>query len=249
MNVSFGTEYGMTHQRSLTGRVRRVADLCPTECDRLYTLLTTYFANTTQAQFADDLAEKEWIILLCDEHTGQIQGFSTLMQLRTVVDEQPIVAFFSGDTIIHHVYWNETELPRLWSRHVFSLAETIYDARVYWFLISSGYKTYRFLPVFFREFYPTYAHPTPPAIQRILDTLGHLKFAGAYDAARGVVRLMQAAPLRNGVADITARRLQNPHVAFFVAANPGHANGDELVCLTELTTANLTAAGRRMAGR
>jgi hypothetical protein len=28
--------------------------------------------------------------------------------------------------------------------------------------------------------------------------------------------------------------------------NPGHADGDELVCLAELSDANLTAAGRRM---
>ena len=26
---------------------------------------------------------------------------------------------------------------------------------VYWFLISKGYRTYRFLPVFFNRFYPT----------------------------------------------------------------------------------------------
>lgn len=237
----------MSLRKSLTGQVRPVADLHPAECDRMYTLLTSYFANTTPAQFARDLAEKEWVIVLHDEATGQIQGFSTLMRLRAVVDAQPIVAFFSGDTIIDRSYWSELELPRLWARHVFGLAAEIHDARVYWFLISSGYKTYRFLPVFFREFYPTCGRPTPPAVQRVLDTLGRLKFGGAYDPSRGVVRLAQPAPLRPGVAEIHERRLRDPHVAFFVAANPGHIYGDELACLTELTPANLTAAGRRMA--
>ena len=44
-------------------------------------------------------------------------------------------------------------------------------------------------------------------------------------------------------------RMTDPHVKFFATRNPGHAHGDELVCLTELSSANLTAAGRRMTGQ
>jgi hypothetical protein len=62
------------------------------------------------------------------------------------------------------------------------------------------------------------------------------------------VRLQHATPLRAGVADIDTRRLHDPHVAFFAAANPGHTAGDELVCLARLVPENLTSAGRRMAG-
>jgi hypothetical protein len=214
----------------------------------MYTLLVHYFNNVTRPQFERDLAEKEWVITLADAASGQIQGFSTLMRLQVVVDDRPVVAFFSGDTIIHQDYWGETELPRLWGRHVFGLAETVGDARVYWFLISSGYKTYRFLPVFFREFYPTYRRPTPPASQRVLDTLAQLKFPGEYDPGSGLIRFSHASPLRSGVAEVTRQRLKDPHIAFFVAANPGHAQGDQLACLVELTYANLTPAGRRMIG-
>jgi hypothetical protein len=234
--------------RNLTGCVRSVAEVTPVEQKQMYALLKCYFCNVTQPQFEHDLAEKEWIILLSDSDTGQIQGFSTLMRLKTTVDGQPVVAFFSGDTIIHRDYWGETELPRLWGRHVFGLAETIHDAHVYWFLISSGYKTYRFLPVFFREFYPTYRCPTPPAVKHIMDTLAWLKFPSEYDAERGLIRLAKAAPLRPGVAEITKRRLKDPHIAFFVKANPGYVYGNELACLVELTQANLTPAGRRMLG-
>ena len=233
----------------LSGRVQSPQELTSAERAQMYPLLAQYFANVSPPQFEHDLAEKEWVILLTDTITGQIQGFSTLMRLRVTVDNQPVVAFFSGDTIIHHCYWGEVELPRLWGRHVFSLAETTCgDARVYWFLISSGYKTYRFLPVFFREFYPTYQRPTPPAIKRMLDALAQLKFPSEYDAERGLIRFAKAAPLRPGVAEVTERRLKDPHVAFFVAANPGHAHGDQLPCLVELTRTNITAAGRRILG-
>jgi hypothetical protein len=215
----------------------------------MYVLLAHYFANVTRPQFEQDLAEKEWVVLLTDTVTGHIQGFSTLMRLRITVDDQPVVAFFSGDTIIHRDYWGEVELPRLWGRHVFRLAESAgVEARVFWFLISSGYKTYRFLPVFFREFYPTYLRPTPPAIKRILDNLARLKFPAEYNSERGLISFAKAAPLRPGVAEVTPRRLKDPHVAFFVAANPGHARGDQLPCLVELSRTNLTVAGRRMLG-
>ena len=232
----------------LVGRVTSPEALSPAQRDRMYSLLAHYFADVTRPHFEHDLAEKEWVILLTDTVSEQIQGFSTLMRLQVAVDDQPVVAFFSGDTIIHQDYWGETALPRLWGRHVFGLAETIRQAQVYWFLISSGYKTYRFLSVFFREFFPTYQRATPPAIKRVLDALGHLKFPGEYDSESGLIRFAQPSPLRSGVAQITERRFRDPHVAFFVAANPGHDRGDELACLVELTYANLTAAGRRMLG-
>ena len=234
----------------LTGAVWCVGDLGPGQCERMHALLARYFANATRAGFERDLAEKEWAILLADAASGELGGFSTLMRLRATVDGKPVVAFFSGDTIVAREYWGESALARLWAGHVFALADGVRrdepDAAVYWFLISSGYKTYRFLPTFFREFYPTHERPTPPGIRRTLDVLGELKFGAAYDRVRGVVRLAQATPLRPGVAELGARHLRDPHVAFFAAANPGHARGDELACLTEVHPSNLTPAGRRM---
>ena len=50
------------------------------------------------------------------------------------------------------------------------------------------------------------------------------------------------------VADVTPERLRDPHVAFFVRRNPGHARGDELCCLAPLTRANFTPAAYRVIG-
>ena len=47
-------------------------------------------------------------------------------------------------------------------------------------------------------------------------------------------------------AGVKSNRLKNAHVAFFKSINPGHTQGDELVCLTEIDPDNLTRAGRRM---
>jgi hypothetical protein len=216
-------------------------------------LLQRYFLGVTPGRFEQDLAEKQSVILLRDAADGALGGFSTLMRLETALEGREgrrVVAFFSGDTVVDRAYWGETELPRCFARHVFALAETERRAApatgVYWYLICSGYKTYRFLPVFFRDFFPTYRRPTPAAARRILDALGAWKFPGEYDAAAGVIRPRRATPLRPDVAMVESRLLRNPDVAFFVAANPGHAAGDELACLAELRPDNLTRAGRRM---
>jgi hypothetical protein len=229
-------------QRSLTARQRA----------EMYQLFETYFAGTTRAQFESDLAEKESVVLLHAGGTPKIRGFSTLTRLEARVDGRDVTAFFSGDTIVAREYWGETELSKLWSRTVFAEADRIRaknpEARVYWFLICSGYKTWRFLPVFFREFYPNPDAPTPGHIHNILDALGEQKFGDEYHKETGVVRLRSATPLREGVADVTEQKLRDPRVAFFTQKNPGYTQGDELACLTEISRTNLTRAGERMVG-
>ncbi len=248
-----------TSQRSESNAAPRMVG-CVVPCDRLssadrtemYHLLETYFSGTSRQQFEADLSEKEKIFLLRDSVSSQIQGFSTSMRLAANIDGQDVVAFFSGDTIIAREYWGDSLLARLWSRTVFAEADLITAARpstrVYWYLICSGYRTWRFLPVFFREYWPSLSAPTPAHARNILDTLGQKKFGRQYVRGAGVVRFHAASPLRSGVSDVTEQRLADPQIAFFARMNPGHAAGDELACLTEINPDNLTRAGRRMVG-
>ena len=236
----------------LAGSVMPRHRVSSTEREEMYRLFESYFCRTTHQQFATDLEEKDLVFLLRDSGTGQIKGFSTSMRLSACVDGESIVAFFSGDTIIAREYWGDSLLARLWSQTVFAEAERIIatspDTRVYWYLICSGYRTWRFLPVFFRQYWPNMERPTPSHQQNILDVLGREKFGDQYIRGSGVVRLRTATPLRSGVSDITEQRLVDPQVAFFARMNPGHIHGDELACITEIVPSNLTRAGQRMVG-
>lgn len=230
----------------LDGAVVPVAGLDATTRRAMRTLLAAHFDGVTEAAFDADLAEKESVLLLRDAE-GALRGFSTLLRWTTTLDDgAPVVVYFSGDTLVDRAAWGTSALPRLWSRHVFARAAADAPTPAYWFLIASGYKTYRFLPTFFRRFHPTPTAPTPPAVQRLLDRVARERYGDRY--ADGVVRLAHATPLRAGVADIDARRRADPFVAFFERVNPGHAAGDELACLTRLDPANVTDAGRRMLG-
>ncbi len=231
----------------LTGRLVTVERLGEGERREMFSLLDRYFVGVTPERFAADLEEKEWVILLEDRDCGRLAGFSTLMALRAEDDGTPVTALFSGDTIIDRDYWGARVLPRLWARDVLALADRLRrGGRVYWLLICSGFRTYRFLPVFYREFHPAFDRPFPSGLRALRDRFGREKFGDQYHPSGGVVRFHHPTPLRSGVSELTAERLKDPHIAFFAAANPGHAAGDELVCLTELSADNLTRAGRRM---
>ena len=209
--------------------------------DQMFALLESFFTGVDRAVFERDLAEKDWVVLLRDPH-GRIDGFSTLMRM----DVDDVTVFFSGDTVVARHRWGTYDLPRFWAKHVFSVAATLAPRESYWFLISSGYRTYRYLPVFFREFYPSYDRPTPDGVRSLIDRIARAKFDGSYDAAAGVVRLATPAPLRAGISDPEERLDRDPHVRFFVEANPNHAAGDELACLVRVSPDNVTPAGRRM---
>jgi hypothetical protein len=233
----------------LVGEVRAVSALSADEREQMYVLMDRHFLAMSREGFAADLAEKRSLILIYAATSRQLVGFSTLTRIDSCDEAGPVCAFFSGDTIMDRAYWGSPLLAQIWARHVFDLAAQAGTPRVYWFLICSGYKTYRFLPLFFRTFYPTYTCPTPPEVARLIDRLAGAKFPHEYCPASGIVRLARPTPLRAEVAPLTAERQRDPHIAFFAEANPGHAEGDELVCLTELSHANLTPSGRRMLRR
>jgi hypothetical protein len=234
--------------RALSSRVRAAADLTPAEIAAMYGLLAESFV-ADPGLFARDLARKDWVILLTDDATRTLQGFTSLSLYETAAAGRQVSVVYSGDTLIRPAYWGTPELPRAWARTVFSLAADLHQP-LYWLLLSSGYKTYRFLPLFFQEFYPRHDRPTPAAEQALLDHLAAERFGADFDVERGVVRFAAGAtPLRAGVAEVTPGRLRDPHVDFFLRRNPGHERGDELVCVARVDPQNLTAAGRRLARR
>ncbi|MDE0654315.1 MAG: hypothetical protein OXI26_11765 [bacterium] len=223
-------------------------DLTHLQREQMYSLLEAYFANVTRAGFEEDLAEKSWVCTVVDPGSDRIHGFSTLMRFEVRMDGEPVTVLFSGDTIVDRSYWGQQVMHRVMGRHMLTLAEETPEARTFWLLLSSGYKTYRFLPAFFVEFFPRYDAPTPFDMRRLTDTFADTKFGSQYHKEAGVVRFERPAPLRPGVAEIDNRRMRNPHIAFFLRANPRHAAGDELVCIAELTRPNLTRAAHRMIG-
>ena len=220
-------------------------DLTDTEREAMYGLLAGSFEGLTRERFAADLAEKTWALLLEDEEG--LRGFSTLLLYESSPPGEGIsTVVYSGDTIVDPAAWGSAALPRCWIAAVRRLREEHPKGRLWWLLLTSGFRTYRFLPVFWKDFWPRWDTPTTPEAQARLDFLAGEKLGRLYIKEGGIVRFPQPQRLRGELATVPEGRLADPHVAFFLEKNPGWREGDELACLTEIAEENLTAAGRRM---
>ncbi|MBI3736264.1 hypothetical protein HY256_07095 [Candidatus Sumerlaeota bacterium] len=240
--------------RKLEGKLREVIRVTPGERDQMFALMDRYYLGMKRPEFEADLDEKQWVIQLIQPETGRIQGFSTQVIMKTEVGERTVKALFSGDTIIAPEYWANNNFIQVWGRFALSLMDAAEESfppvELYWFLISKGYKTYRFLPVFFHEFYPRHDVESSRKVRRVIDALGRHKYPERYDPARGVICAENddSCRLREDVAQVTPERLADPHVRFFLRRNPEHARGDELCCIAPLTRANFTRAAYRAIG-
>jgi len=231
----------------LTSQTISRAELTPQIVEEMFAVFNENFSQTSREIFKRDLSGKDWVILLRDLRQNRLQGFSTLALYETEFEGQKMSVVYSGDTIIRREYWGTPQLPSAWIKTVLKKSADMHQP-LYWLLISSGYKTYRFLSVFYKTFYPHYACPTPPDIQALMHHLASQRFGDDYLPELGVVRFkVGATPLRDGVAAVTDERLHDPHVAHYIRMNPHHDQGDELVCITRVHPDNFTAAGRRMA--
>ncbi len=77
-------------------------------------------------------------------------------------------------------------------------------------------------------------------MQSLIDSIARTKFGSQYVPARGILHPRRCpTALQADFAGLEDRQLQNPHVRFFLAQNPGYARGEELVCLCELSHQNL----------
>jgi hypothetical protein len=223
------------------------AHLSGKQVDEMFSLFCNYYGNANRSIFIKDLENKNCVVLIEDSRKRNIVGFSTLAFYRSNFKGEQIGVVYSGDTIVDKAYWETTELPRIWIKTIKEVGAS-YPQPLYWLLISSGYKTYRYLSVFYKEFYPHYACPTPASMQGMIEYLATERFGEEYFPELGIVRFTGGAtPLKAGVADIKDGRLKNPHVKFFVEKNPGHIDGDELVCITKIHPDNFTPAGKRLA--
>jgi len=225
----------------LVGSLGKVEDLSQSERHAMLLLMQKYYDNVAEEDFYRDLEEKELAIIMRDSLLGEIRGFSTIMCLDVRTGDQPVRAVFSGDTIVERDFWGENWLVRILGGYFMDLIEKYPLMKLYWFLICKGYKTYRYLPLCFRKFYPCFYAETPRAEKTIIDLLALLKYPDKYDTSEGIIRSrVKAARLKRGVADIVSERLKNPHIDFFSRKNPGHIKGDELACIAELGRDNFS---------
>ncbi len=222
----------------LTSETIGVEAVSPADRLSMLELMCAHYEHVDVAQFYEDLDSKDCVIIL--RHEDAVCGFSTQVLLTKTVSGHKVRVHFSGDTVIEKAHRNSFLLPLAWGRMM--LAELHADPTVplYWLLTSKGYKTYRYLSVFFRDYFPQPGRVLATRERQVLDAFAGHWVNGRLDREFWIVRAAaNGQRLRAGVADISDAKLKNPDVAYFDKMNSGHAKGDELVCLARVSDENL----------
>ncbi len=231
----------------LKGSVVKTEKLTNADIDSMYGLMSCYYENIKKDNFISDLSKKFQAILLKDEENN-IKGFTTVVLYDIEVNKTPIKLLFSGDTVIHKDFWSNNDLMPVWIKNVMELKKE-FSEKLYWLLISKGYKTYKYLSALYKEFYPRYDTATPDFNQKIMDKFGEIFYPNNYDKKSGLIVMNKVKDyLKEEYAAIPKEKLLDKNIQFFLEKNPNYFKGNELVCVTELSVENLNKAGRRILG-
>lgn len=217
---------------NLAARTLEINDIDDRQITQMWGLFNQYYADVSFERFVSDLRAKHSIILLIDSGDQSIQGFSTIQVYERMVDGKRFLAVYSGDTLIDRRYWGQTALQKAFFLFLMRLKLRNPLTTVWWFLISKGYKTYLLLARGCPEHWPRYEQETPEWPKAVMNALAAEKFGNDWQPEAGVIRFSQpVGRLKEGVAPVNDELLSIDEIRFFAERNPGHAEGDELVCL------------------
>jgi hypothetical protein len=232
----------------LTAAVRVCSGLVESEIVGMYGLFAQYYDSTTLAMFKADLAEKSHVIFL---YSGaSLCGFSTLSLIEPSVSNSektsPYRVLFSGDTIIERSHWGDQALAIEFCHFAGKIKAQYPTVPLYWLLISKGYRTYRYLHLFSKSYWPSFRSESDDQLAPILISIAKQKFGAAFDPLSGLIQFAcSRGHLRQDWAAVRDDLKNRPEIRFFLQRNPRYAFGEELACITQLDEGNLRSIARR----
>jgi hypothetical protein len=233
----------------LRSALRRVEGLSVGDRDAMFRLMEKTYVNKQRDRFDADLDAKQWAIFVRRPEDDRIVGFSTQTLLEIRVLGERVTALYSGDTVVDRDYWGDPALAHAWGNFAISLIDRhpIEWGPFYWFLTSKGFRTYHYLPLFFREYFPRLGVQTPSFERSIINALGGLIGGDRFDAQHAVIRADSWSDfVRPEILEPASRRKTDVRARFFAGCNPNYARGDELCCLAPLSRANFSSAAYRI---
>jgi hypothetical protein len=170
---------------------------------------------------------------------GRLVGLAALDVYPTVFEGRKVAVIFTSHVMLDEAFRGHNLLQRLGWRTFLKTRKRFPFLPIYWFYDSFGVRSYLLLPRNFRDFWPRHDRPIPPWEKGLINHLAVEMYRGAWQPELGVVRHSGHKRLRPEAAPTPAQLAGNPDVEFYLRANPGHAEGDMLVCLCPLSIANL----------
>lgn len=217
--------------------IMKVLNLLPETVETMAVLYLSNYEGSSKNLFLNDLLNKDEVILLLSN--GELVGFTTLKIYGYEWNGAPIRLVYSGDTIVHPQHWGQQELAFSWIARIGQIKKQMPEIPLYWFLLVKGHRTFKYLPIFGKSFFPHWSIDRAD-LKPLADQLASEKFGTEYNQRTGVVEFTQSrGHLKDKIAEATQAELTKPATQFFFHRNPGYRKGHELVCICELELHNM----------
>lgn len=215
--------------------------------EKMYLLMYEHYNNINIVKFKRDLYSKDKVFLVYDSEN--LIGFSTLKKLFLKLNEEKIEGLFSGDTIIKKGFSWGTNFQKEWIKYCLKESEKNkkLNIKTYWFLISKGIKTYMYLPTYFKTYSPKLNYIENIFEKNLKNIYARKLYGERYIEKLGIIKNDSTNDyLKENIENINSRKKENENIKFFISKNPNYLEGDELVCLAEISYENLSKLGKRV---
>ena len=221
--------------------------LTSADWDDLWQLTDTFF-DTERGHAQDNARRHPQTVLVRSRDDGRLVGTASIRTHHVMLGGRMVIAIQTSQVLLRPEARGRNVLQKVGFRCWLAQRLRHPFRHIYWFFDTFGWKSYLLLPHNFRDFWPRHDLPTPPREQSLIDRLATRVYGADWRPAQGIVVRSGRKRLRPATAPLEGARA-SPHIDFFVRANPGHADGDMLVCLCPLSTANWVSAGLRAIAR
>jgi hypothetical protein len=217
--------------------VRPTASLTVAELDEIWAVTDRYI-ETPRGVYENKLKALPEIGLW-RTRDGALVGLVGLDVYRPRFERRESIVFFTSSVVIDAAYRGRNLVVRTGLRMFVREKLRRPWLPAYWLFDTFSYKSYVLLPHYFAEFWPRRDRATPPGVARFIDHLARARYGDDWIPERGIVRRSGDKRLRASTAPVDKRVRNDPDVQFFEHVNPGHRDGDMLVCLAPLTLPNI----------
>lgn len=223
--------------------LRSSASLTPAELDEIWAVTDRYVETSREYFEAKLLALPE--VGLWRERGGPLVGLVSLDVYPVRWEGRTSIIIFTSSVVIDERFRGR-DLVLKTGMKLF-LREKLKRpwAPAYWLFDTFSYKSYMILPRNLVEFWPRRDISAPPKTERFIDFLAQARYGDDWSRESGVVRRSGKKRLRPETAPVDELQLANADIRFYDTKNPGHRDGDMLVCLVPLNGRNFRGVAAR----
>jgi len=212
--------------------------------DEIWSLTQTFY-DTQRSYVEQKLKKRQRMVLFRSSRSRELVGTASIDIYPALFRGRKLVAIHTSHVLLHEEYRGRNLIQRV-GFNTFVETRLRYPLRpIYWFFDTFSYKSYLLLPRNFKEYWPRYDLETPPWERALIDHLATDVYRSAWRAERGIVMRSGQKRLQPDAAPLDRQMINTPELEFFSRTNPGHAEGDMLICLCPLHAENWFTAGMR----